>query len=117
MTDNEQREKWHADETRWKWAFGLMLTVMLATVAHLATGFYWAGGISERVLVVERDHRRLSDRTQEQITRQETNLRLLQSEIQSDRIASARQEEKLETVIELLERMRLDFRKVIQRSE
>ena len=116
MTDQEQRAKWQHDEKRWKRIFGIVVSIFIATAGHFGTGVWWASGITQRVAVVEARHQRLADRTDERATRNETNLALMQAEIQADRIANARQEQKLETVIQLLEEMRTEIQRMMQRG-
>jgi hypothetical protein len=94
MTESElkeQRQKWHQDETRWKWAFGLMVTVMVATTGHLVTGVFWAGSINERVAGVEARYER-----------QRHNISALELSQNTDRIAAARQEQALEDALRIL---------------
>ena len=117
MTDNEQREKWQHDEQRWRWVFGIGVTLLLATGGHLVTGVWWASSITERMGVIEQRHQRLSDRTDARSAQHERGMTLMQSEIQADRVVNARQEQKLETVIKLLEEMRAEIQRSMQRAQ
>ena len=94
MTDQEQRNKWTQDEARWRWAFGLAITLILATAGHLGVGIWWASDITSRVSTVERHS--AEDRAR---------LRALASEVSADRILSARLDQRLEGVQADIQRM------------
>ena len=118
MTDNEQRAKWRADEQRWRKVITLCVAILSATGVHLGAGIWWASGINERMATVESRHDRLQERSDVRSERQDARLSLLQAELQADRVTTARQEQKLEQVITLLEEMRQDIRRtMLQQSQ
>lgn len=102
MTDQEQRKKWQQDESRWKWAFGLLLTALLATFSHAAVGVWWASGINEKVVNLELNKTRELERLQEQSARHRDRIIALTAEVSSDRILAARIDQRLATMEQIL---------------
>lgn len=102
MTDQEQRKKWQQDESRWRWAFGLLLTALLATFSHTAVGVWWAAGVNEKVANLEISKIRELERLQEQSARHRDRITTLTAELSSDRILAARIDQRLATMEQIL---------------
>jgi hypothetical protein len=94
MTDpelNELRRKWDADQTRWRWAFTIAVTIGVAIAGQMGTTLWWASDINTRVATVERR----SDAHRNELSQ-------IVASAHADRVLAARQEQKLEEALRIL---------------
>lgn len=101
MTDQEQRDKWGQDESRWRWAFGMLLSLLAGFLVQGSVAVWWAGALTERVGYIERAA--VEDRTR--MTEDRARVRTLAAEISADRIIAARLDQRLEAALAALERI------------
>lgn len=55
MTDDQHHREREQDDARWRWVFGLLLTVALFLAGYGITALMWAGSINARMDRMERD--------------------------------------------------------------
>ena len=94
MTDSEQRTKWQQDEARWRWAFALILPLIVGTLVNAGAGLWWAATMEHRMSTVE-----------SYTADARTRVRSLSAAVEADRLMAARLEQRLVMVVETLDRI------------
>jgi hypothetical protein len=55
MTEEQHSREREQDEGRWRWAFGILVTIGMFTGAQLVAGLIWGGTISAHVEAAQTD--------------------------------------------------------------
>lgn len=55
MAEDQHTQERRQDEDRWRWAFGILVTIGIFTGAQLIGGLIWGGRITAQVETVQRE--------------------------------------------------------------